>query len=133
MIAFIWRDLVIPLWAFHHALVLLVLGAFLMQFMVQGAWGVIPAHINELSPDNVRGFLPGFAYQCGVLIAAPIDWIEPSLAEHMGYGKAMAVMAMIIFACAATIAAGGREKKGIAFGNVMSPDVSGLGRGFPLD
>ena len=45
-------------------------GAFMMQFMVQGAWGVIPAHINELSPDSVRGFLPGFAYQCGVLIAS---------------------------------------------------------------
>ena len=48
------------------------LGAFLMQFMVQGAWGVIPAHITELSPDSVRGFLPGFAYQCGVLIAGSV-------------------------------------------------------------
>src|SRR6266851_7334563 len=67
--------LVIPLWAFAPALPWLVLGAFLMQFMVQGAWGVIPAHITELSPDSVRGFLPGFAYQCGVLIAGTVAWI----------------------------------------------------------
>ena len=58
---------VIPLWAFAPSVPLLVVGAFVMQFMVQGAWGVIPAHINELAPDSVRGFLPGFAYQCGVL------------------------------------------------------------------
>ena len=62
----------IPLWAFSPTLGLLVAGAFLMQFMVQGAWGVIPAHITELSPDSVRGFLPGFAYQCGVLIAGSV-------------------------------------------------------------
>jgi SHS family lactate transporter-like MFS transporter len=116
VIAFILAIAMIPMWAFTHTLVLLVSGAFLIQFMVQGAWGVIPAHINELAPDDVRGFLPGFAYQCGVMIAASIDWIEPSLAEHMGYGKAMAVMALIIFACAGSIAAMGREKKGIEFG-----------------
>ena len=49
----------IPLWAYAPTTALLVVGAFLMQFMVQGAWGVVPAHINELSPDSVRGFLPG--------------------------------------------------------------------------
>ena len=53
----------IPLWVFSPTIALIALGAFLMQFMVQGAWGVIPAHLNELSPDPVRGFLPGFAYQ----------------------------------------------------------------------
>ena len=57
--------LVVPLWAFAPSLALLVVGAFLMQFLVQGAWGVIPAHITELVPDQVRGALPGFAYQCG--------------------------------------------------------------------
>ncbi len=70
VLALLLAIVVIPLWAFSPALVGLVIGAFLMQFMVQGAWGVIPAHITELSPDNVRGFLPGFAYQCGVLIAS---------------------------------------------------------------
>jgi len=116
VIAFILAIAIIPLWAFSHSLVLLVCGAFLIQFMVQGAWGIIPAHISELSPDNVRGFLPGFAYQCGVLIAASIDWIEPSLAEHMGYAKAMSLMACIIFTSAAIITALGRERKGITFG-----------------
>src|SRR6266576_5501324 len=67
--ALIGAVAVIPLWAFSPSLGLLVAGGFLMQFMVQGAWGVIPAHLSELSPDSVRGFLPGFAYQCGVLLA----------------------------------------------------------------
>src|SRR5665213_1069124 len=128
VLAFILAIAMIPLWAFTHTLVLLVSGAFLIQFMVQGAWGVIPAHINELSPDNVRGSLPGFAYQCGVMIAASIDWIEPALSDHMTYGHAMALMALIIFTCAAVIVAMGREKKGIAFGGDNT-----LGRGFPLD
>src|ERR1700738_4723953 len=55
----------IPLWAYSHTVPTLALGGFLMQFMVQGAWGVIPAHLNELSPPAVRGTLPGFAYQVG--------------------------------------------------------------------
>src|SRR2546423_11227616 len=63
VLALVLAILVIPVWAFSPALVGLVVGAFGMQFMVQGAWGVIPAHITELSPDSVRGFLPGFAYQ----------------------------------------------------------------------
>src|SRR6266498_921157 len=56
--------------------IVLALGAFGMQFMVQGAWGVIPAHITELSPDSVRGFLPGFAYQCGVAVAGTVAYLE---------------------------------------------------------
>ncbi|MDQ2919677.1 MAG: MFS transporter, partial [Verrucomicrobiota bacterium] len=59
--------LMIPLWVFSNSLAMLAAGGFLMQFMVQGAWGVIPAHINELSPPQLRGFFPGFAYQIGVL------------------------------------------------------------------
>lgn len=69
VLALICALFLIPLWAFAPRLALLVTGAFLMQFMVQGAWGIIPAHLSELSPDSVRGFLPGFAYQCGVLLA----------------------------------------------------------------
>src|SRR5213593_1288151 len=68
--------LMIPIWAFAPVTPLLVLGAFAMQFFVQGAWGVIPAHINELAPDGVRGFLPGFAYQCGVAIASQIPHVH---------------------------------------------------------
>src|SRR5579864_6429511 len=74
--AFIFAILLIPLWAYAPSVALLYAGAFLMQFMVQGAWGVIPAHLSELSPDSVRGFLPGFAYQCGVLLSSSIVYIQ---------------------------------------------------------
>ena len=108
--------ILIPLWAFAPSVPLLVCGAFAMQFMVQGAWGVIPAHITELSPDGVRGFLPGFAYQCGVLIAGSIATIEPLLAARVGYGWAMAVTAGTVFALCAVVAASGAERRGIAYG-----------------
>ncbi len=67
----------LPLWAFAPSAPLLMLGAFLMQFMVQGAWGVIPAHLAELSPDSVRGFLPGFGYQMR-RAAIQFGWIHGS-------------------------------------------------------
>ena len=60
----------IPLWAYGGSVVLLGIGVFLLQVMVQGAWGVVPVHLNELSPDAVRGTLPGFAYQGGNLLAS---------------------------------------------------------------
>src|SRR6266480_3076789 len=88
---------VIPLWAFSPSLGLLVAGGFLMQFMVQGAWGVIPAHLTELSPDAVRGFLPGFAYQCGVLLAGSVAYIEALFAQRMSYATAMALTAVTVF------------------------------------
>ena len=78
-------------------------GAFLMQFMVQGAWGIMPAHINELSPDQVRGFLPGFSYQCGNLIAASIAWAQSSLAKDFAYSHVMLATAAAIF-CGAIVA-----------------------------
>jgi SHS family lactate transporter-like MFS transporter len=108
--------LIIPLWAYAPTIALLALGAFLMQFMVQGAWGVIPAHITELSPDSVRGFFPGFAYQCGVLIAGSVAFLEALFAEHMNYANAMAVTALAVFALCIFVVVLGREKKGIEFG-----------------
>lgn len=116
ILAFALAIVVIPLWAFAPTLALLVAGAFLMQFMVQGAWGVIPAHITELSPDSVRGFLPGFAYQCGVLIAGSVAYIEAVFAERTTYARAMALVAFVVFTVAAVIAGLGRERRGIAFG-----------------
>jgi MFS transporter, SHS family, lactate transporter len=121
VLALILAIVVIPLWAFSPALAGLVIGAFLMQFMVQGAWGVIPAHITELSPDNVRGFLPGFAYQCGVLIASSVAYLEAVLATRMSYAKSMAIVAAIVFSAAAIIAWLGRERHAVEFG---SEDVS---------
>jgi len=108
--------LVIPLWAFAPSLPLLVAGAFVMQFMVQGAWGVIPAHITELSPDSVRGFLPGFAYQCGVLVASLVVYVEALFAAHASYSVSMALTAVTVFAFAAGMAAVGRERRGAEFG-----------------
>ena len=67
-----------------------IVGVFLMQFFVQGAWGVIPAHINELSPGHLRGFFPGFAYQLGVLCAASIPYLEASARRAVfSYTQAM--------------------------------------------
>jgi SHS family lactate transporter-like MFS transporter len=105
----------IPLWAFAPTVPLLIVGAFVMQFMVQGAWGVVPAHINELSPNSVRGFLPGFAYQCGILIAGTVVYIEPLLAEHMTYAKAMASTAILVFSGGAIAAWLGTERRGVLF------------------
>jgi SHS family lactate transporter-like MFS transporter len=81
---------VIPLWAYGSGLPMLVLGAFLMQAGVQGAWGVIPVHLNEVSAAAARGLMPGLAYQLGVLIASPTNSILYALYEHFGYQKALA-------------------------------------------
>jgi MFS transporter, SHS family, lactate transporter len=106
----------IPLWILAPSTGLIVTGAFLMQFMVQGAWGVIPAHINELSPDSLRGFFPGFAYQVGVLIASPIDHVEALLGEHFGYAPAMGILSAAVLLAGALVIVAGPEAKGIAFG-----------------
>jgi SHS family lactate transporter-like MFS transporter len=106
----------IPLWAYAPTIALLMMGAFIMQFMVQGAWGVIPAHITELSPDSVRGFFPGFAYQCGVLIAGSVGFFEALLAERMNYANAMAATALTVISLCIVVVALGREKRGIEFG-----------------
>jgi SHS family lactate transporter-like MFS transporter len=108
--------LMIPLWAFAPALPFLIAGAFLMQFMVQGAWGVIPAHITELSPDSVRGFLPGFAYQCGVLLASSVVYVEALFAARISYAGSMALTAVTVFGFAGLVAAAGRERRGMTFG-----------------
>jgi SHS family lactate transporter-like MFS transporter len=108
--------LMVPLWVYAPSTALLVLGAFMVQFMVQGAWGIIPAHLSELSPDSVRGFMPGFSYQCGVLVASSVVYIEAVFARTMSYGSAMALTAVTVFTLAAIVAAAGKERKGHVFG-----------------
>jgi MFS transporter, SHS family, lactate transporter len=105
----------IPLWVLAPNQPLIMVGAFLIQFMVQGAWGVVPAHINELSPAQVRGFFPGFAYQLGVLIASSITYIEALLGEHFSYIESMGILAAAVFLAAASIVAAGPENRGAAF------------------
>src|SRR6266576_925398 len=115
-LALLGAVLAIPIWAFAPSLPLLVAGAFVMQFFVQGAWGVIPAHITELSPDAVRGFLPGFAYQCGVAIASKLPHVQALFAVGSSYARSMAFSAATVFALGAVVALLGRERRGVAFG-----------------
>ena len=106
---------VIPLWAFSHTAPMLALGGFLMQFMVQGAWGVIPAHLNELSPPALRGTFPGFAYQLGNLLSSRNSVIQARAAEGR-YGGAFApVLAwtvLIVATLVALVTMSGKEAKG---------------------
>jgi SHS family lactate transporter-like MFS transporter len=115
--AFVLGALVIPLWAYAPNQASLVAGAFLMQFMVQGAWGVIPAHLAELSPDSVRGLLPGFAYQTAGIIASSVVYIEAVYAQKTSYATAMALTAISVFILASIMAAVGRERRGHTFGS----------------
>jgi MFS transporter, SHS family, lactate transporter len=114
--AFVLGTLLIPLWAYAPNQVLLIAGAFLMQFMVQGAWGVIPAHLAELSPNSVRAFLPGFAYQSAGTLASSVVYIEAVFAQKTSYATAMALTAVSVFIPAALMAAVGRERRGHTLG-----------------
>jgi SHS family lactate transporter-like MFS transporter len=106
---------VIPLWAYSHTVPMLALGGFLMQFMVQGAWGVIPAHLNELSPSAVRGTFPGFAYQLGNLLSSRNVVIQAKLVENRYRGMYPPVLAwtvVIVATLVAVVTWSGRERKG---------------------
>jgi MFS transporter, SHS family, lactate transporter len=107
--------LVMPLWAFASSLVGLAIGAFLMQMGVQGAWGVIPAHLNEMAPDEARGLVPGFAYQIGILLASPTNSVEFALRDKLGYSWALTAFEIAtIFLLAITISLG-KERRGRSF------------------
>jgi SHS family lactate transporter-like MFS transporter len=116
IVSLLLAVLVIPLWAYAPSVGLLMAGAFLMQFMVQGAWGVVPAHLSELSPDAVRGFLPGFGYQVGVLLASSVAYVEAAFARRTSYSTAMAATAAVVFLFAAVVTALGKERRGATFG-----------------
>jgi len=106
---------VIPLWAYSHTVPMLALGGFLMQFMVQGAWGVIPAHLSELSPSAVRGTLPGFAYQLGNLLSSRNSVIQAKLVENRYGGSFPPVLAwtvLIVASLVAMVTALGNERRG---------------------
>jgi len=106
---------VIPLWAFGKTLTLLAVGAFLIQVGVQGAWGIIPAHLNELSPAAVRGLIPGLAYQLGVLVASPVNTIEYALRDRWGYSWALAGFEIAVITLLAVVVMLGPERKGHHF------------------
>ncbi len=106
---------VVPLWVLAPSTTIIVLGAFLMQFMVQGAWGIVPAHINELAPNQLRGFFPGLAYQLGILFASSIVYIEALLGEHFSYSHTMGLLAATVTVLGALIVGLGPEAKGVLF------------------
>jgi SHS family lactate transporter-like MFS transporter len=108
---------VLPLWAFSSSPALLAIGAFLMQFFVQGAWGIVPVHLNELSPDTARGTFPGFVYQLGNLFASVNATLQAGIATHFGgnYGLALAIVAGTVALVIAALTAVGTEAKGVIF------------------
>ena len=111
---------IIPLWAFSTSLMPLAIGALLIQFCVQGAWGVIPVHLNELSPDQVRATFPAFTYQLGNLLASANATLQAGFAEsHSGnYALALAMVAGIAALSVAALTFVGRENHGVEFGVV---------------
>ncbi len=122
ILAAVFGSLLIPAWVFSRSFSFIVIGGFAMQFMVQGAWGVVPVHLNELSPGDVRGTFPGFAYQLGNLFAANTAVIEARLADrfrdasgHPDYAKALAVFVFVISLALIMLAAIGREERGKEF------------------
>lgn len=105
----------IPAWAFGHTLAWLVAGSFVMQAGVQGAFGVLPAHLNELSPDAVRGLFPGFVYQLGVLLGSPGVSVEYWLRDSLGYRWALTAFELVVICLLIVIYILGPEKKGKDF------------------
>jgi SHS family lactate transporter-like MFS transporter len=107
---------VIPLWAYASTPLLLAAGSFLMQFMVQGAWGIVPAHLNELSPPGARAILPGFAYQLGNLVMARMGPLQAGFAESHGndYALALALTVGIVGVLLAVVVMIGGERKSLA-------------------
>ncbi|MGB9147588.1 MAG: MFS transporter [Acidobacteriaceae bacterium] len=103
----------IPLFARAHSVAALAGGAFLMQFMVQGAWGVVPAWLTELSPGPVRATFPGLAYQLGNLISSKNDVIQARFAEHLGsYGWVLAGTVVVVALYLIVVTSFGRESRG---------------------
>jgi MFS transporter, SHS family, lactate transporter len=118
----IFGMLLIPLWIFAPSTALLVVGGFMIQFMVQGAWGVVPVHLNELSPPHFRGTFPGLAYQLGNFAAAYAAQQQAWLAERFrgtdgnpNYALTMASVQSFVFLSIIFLAAIGPEKRGREF------------------
>ncbi|KTT29864.1 sugar transporter [Pseudomonas oryzihabitans] len=113
---------VLPLWAFSSGSWSLGIGAFLMQFMVQGAWGVVPSYLNELVPGNARAILPGFVYQMGNLLASVNATLQAHIAAIHGgnYGLAMALVAGTVAVLIAVFAALGRETRGMRISGAVA-------------
>ena len=117
VLALLVSIITVPAWAFGDGLLMVGIAAFFMQVGVQGAWGVVPVHLNELAPDGARSLIPGFAYQLGILFASPTNTIEYALRNHYGYRWALAgfeVATIIVLGIAVML---GKEAHGKHFGS----------------
>lgn len=115
MAALVLALAVIPAWAFGKGVPTVIVTAVLMQMGVQGAWGVIPVHLNELAADAARGLMPGLAYQLGILFASPTNTIEYALREHFGYSWALAGFEVVTIVSLAALLWVGAEEHGRSF------------------
>ena len=108
---------IIPLWAYSHSAAMLAGGAFLMQFMVQGAWGVIPVHLSELAPNALRSTFTGLAYQLGNLLSSLNAPLQTHLAEQHGddYARGLSTIMFIVLIAVAVVTALGKEKRDTQF------------------
>jgi SHS family lactate transporter-like MFS transporter len=116
----------IPLWAWSHSVASLAIGGFLIQFMVQGAWGVIPAHLNELSPAPVRAIFPGLAYQLGNLLSSRNGVFQAAYANRYSGGMlatALSGTVVIVALLVASLTSLGSEAKGATFHEVVEPEL----------
>jgi len=116
--------LMIPLWAFGGGLATIIAASFLMQAGVQGAWGVIPVHLNELSADAARGLMPGLAYQLGILLASPTNSIQYALHLHFGYQRAIAGFELVTILTLAALLWRGTEAHSRSFVRVAPSQAS---------
>jgi len=119
---------VIPIWAFGGNLVVLTVGALLMQAGVQGAWGVIPVHLNELAADSARGLMSGLAYQCGILFAAPTNSIEYALRDRIGYQWSIATFEIVTILTLSLLLWKGVEQHGRRFADHSSGNENGVNK-----
>ena len=115
---------IIPLWVFAGSPIWLAVGSFLMQFMVQSAWGVVPVHLNELSPADVRGTFPGFVYQLGNLLASVNATLQAGFAVNNdnNYAYALAMVAIGAAVAISLLVGFGVERKGVHMGGDESPE-----------
>lgn len=111
----------------RHGIALLIVGAVLVQCVVQGAWGVVPAHLTEMSPDAIRGFYPGVTYQIGNLLAALNLPIQERLAAAHGYPFALAWTVGPALLAVLVATALGQEAKGVVFGAGPGPGTAQAG------
>jgi SHS family lactate transporter-like MFS transporter len=115
MVALAFSLLSIPAWAFGSSVMTLMIGSMMMQAGVQGAFGVIPAHLSELSPDAVRSLLPGFVYQLGVLVGSPAVVVEYILRDHFGYQRALSIFEACVIGSLLFVYAFGPEQRDRSF------------------